>query len=60
MNTHGFRSMLSRQNAAPFTIFFLLAVVVLCGLAGSTMQSSAKARVGNGHVNQRPFLVRAP
>jgi hypothetical protein len=61
MNAHSLRSNFSRQNAAPFTIFFLLAVVVIWGLA-VTMQSSAKARVGNGHVNQRPpeFANRSP
>lgn len=47
MNAHSFRSMFSRQNAAPFTIFFLLIIVVVFGLA----QSSATAGSGSG---QRP------
>lgn len=48
MNTHSLRSMFSRRNAAPLTLFFLLIVVVVFGLT----QSSATAVGGQG--NQRP------
>lgn len=47
MYAHGLRTMLSRRNVAPFTLFFLLAVVVVFGFA----QSSATADGGRG---QRP------
>lgn len=62
MNTHSVRSKFSRHNAAPFTIFFLLAVVVICVFAVGTLQPFAEASAGNGHVNQRPpeFVNRSP
>ena len=50
MNAHGFRSVLSRRNLAPLTAFFLLSLVVICGLMASTAQTSATA----GGSGQRP------
>lgn len=46
MNAHSFR-----QNLAPLTAFFLLSLVVICGLAAGAAQSSATAGGGGG---QRP------
>jgi hypothetical protein len=46
--------MFSRQNALPFTIFFLLAVTVVCGLIASTGQLSAEASGGKGRADQIP------
>lgn len=62
MNTHGLCLKFSRRNAAPCTIFFLLAVVFLCGFVVSTRQFSVKASVGKGRVYQRPpeFANRSP
>ena len=68
MNTHGLRPSCRRQDALPFTIFFLLAITAVCGFIASTGQSSAEASVvnaqgnGGGHVNQRPpeFANRSP
>jgi hypothetical protein len=68
MNTHGLRLSCRRQDALPFTIFFLLAITAVCGFIASTGQSSAEASVvnaqgnGGGHVNQRPpeFANRSP
>jgi hypothetical protein len=54
MNAHSFRSILCRQNAVPHVIFFLLIVLLVCGLTVSTMQSSAEASVGDGRGNQLP------
>lgn len=47
MNAHRPRSLFGSQNVAPFTFFFLLAVIVVCGFTGSTMHPTAEARVGN-------------
>jgi hypothetical protein len=44
MNAHGFRTMFSRQNVVPFTLFFLLFIVVVFGLAVGMEQSAAKER----------------
>ncbi len=60
MNAHIFRSMFSRRNATPFTIFFLLAVTVVCGFIASTGRSSAEASVGNGRANQIPHEFNNP
>jgi len=62
MNAHCLRSVLSRQNVVPFTLSFLLAVIVACGFIASTSQSSAEASVGNRRGNQRPpeFSNRNP
>lgn len=46
--------MLSRRHAVPFTIFSLLAAVVICGFAVNTVPSSAEASAGNGRGNQLP------
>lgn len=46
--------MFSRQNAVPFTFFFLLVVVVVFGLATSIGQPSATAGSASGQGNQRP------
>ena len=54
MNADSFRSILSRRNIVPFTIFFLLALIVVCGFAAGTGQPSAEASVGNGRGNQIP------
>ena len=54
MTTRTLRSLLSRQNSVPFTIFFLLAAIVVCGFAVSMNQSSAEASVGNLRGNQKP------
>lgn len=54
MNTHRLRSLFSRQNVAPLTVFFLLMVIVVCGFIASTGQSSAEASVGDGRGNQIP------
>ncbi|MFL6332227.1 MAG: hypothetical protein ACJ754_02685 [Pyrinomonadaceae bacterium] len=54
MSAHGLRLMSDRRNLAPFTIFFLLAVTVVCGFIASTGRSSAEASVGNGRANQIP------
>lgn len=48
MNTHRLRSLLSRQNAVPFTLLFLLVVVAV---TAGMVQSSATAGGGSG---QRP------
>lgn len=50
MNAHGFRSILSRRNAAPFTLFFLLFIVVVFGFTAATEQSAAK----DGAISQLP------
>jgi hypothetical protein len=62
MNAHRLRSMLSRQNIVPFTFFFLLIVVVVCGFTASTGRSSAEANVVSGRGNQLPpeFSNRKP
>lgn len=54
MNAHNLRTIFSRPNAAPLTIFFSLAVIFLCGFAGSTTRHSAEASVGNGRGLQLP------
>ena len=54
MNTHSLRSMFSRRHAVSFTIFSLLAAVVICGFAVNTVPSSAEASAGNGRGNQLP------
>jgi hypothetical protein len=42
MHAHRLRAMFGRRNLVPFTFLFLLAGTLLCGLAASTTQSSAK------------------
>ena len=54
MNAQRLRSMFNRRNAAPFTLFSLLAVVFVFGLAAGVLQSSATAGGGTGQGNQRP------
>lgn len=56
MNAHGFHSMFSRRNAAPFTFFFLLIVVAVTAVM---VQSSASAGGGSGQGNQRPPMPSA-
>ncbi|HEX7318463.1 MAG TPA: hypothetical protein VF297_31440 [Pyrinomonadaceae bacterium] len=62
MNAHRLRLMFNRQHAVPFTIFFLLAVIFICGFIAGTVPSSVEASVGDGHVNQLPpeFANRSP
>lgn len=50
MNAHSLRSMFSRQNVAPFTLFFLLFIVVVFGFTAVTEQSAAK----EGTIGQLP------
>lgn len=60
MNSHDFRSMLNRPNVAPYTLFFLLTIVCLCGFAVSHIQPSAEASVSNGHGFQLPAEFANP
>lgn len=62
MNAHNLRSMFSRQNVVPFTIFCLLSVIIVCGFTASTWQSSAEASAGNRRGSQLPpeFANRNP
>ena len=53
MNTHTLRSMFSRQNAVPFTFFFLLAVIVFCGFLAGSARSSAKEGVAGSNVQSQ-------
>ena len=54
MRAHQLRSMLRRQNTIPSTIFFLLALVAVCGFTAGSGPSSAEASVGNGRGSQIP------
>jgi hypothetical protein len=56
MNAHSLRSMFSRQNVVPFTLFFLLFIVVAFGLTAVTEQSAAK----EGAISQIPKSVPGP
>lgn len=56
MNAHGFRSMFSRENAAPLTLFFLLFIVVVFGFTAVTEQSAAKEQA----VSQLPQSMPDP
>lgn len=52
MNAHSLRSLFSRRNAAPFTLFLLLVVVAAFGFTTSMVQPSATA--GGLSVQKRP------
>ncbi len=54
MHAHRLRPMFGRRNLGPLTAFFLLSLVVVCGLTASTTQSSAESSAGNGRGNQLP------
>jgi hypothetical protein len=53
VNTQRLRSMFSRHNVVPFTLFFLLVVVAAFGFRAGAVQSSAAA--GGGSVQRPPF-----
>lgn len=54
MNAHSLRSILRRENLIPLTFLSLFSILVVCGFAAGTTQSSAEARDGNGRGNQIP------
>lgn len=54
MNTHGLRSMFSRQNVVPVTLFFLLFIVVVFGFTAVTEQSAAKEEATSQQPKRMP------